>query len=490
MEPERRIEKWLRAFAKKRREQAGGPMELHPAARQRLQREIARRAEENNRAGFFSTFLSSLRLRVAFAVCFIALAVGAWFLIPGLNHQEPASLSMNKPEIPELRDEAATKTTPPSVAPPLADKNKKLAELKPRPVPTAPQPAAAPPVVTAAREAAPPNEFTKQTDRPQTAPAGKEVAVTTAAASTPVAPPPATNTLYAFKNETAADSVAAAGALNKDADGSLRTVAIPPASNFGVNTSTFADNQKAVRSDVTLQGSAVPSSNTALYDAEKTVLATTTPTASQAFNRLEATARRRIAGAAGTPAPVLVSFRVEQTGNDLKIVDADGSVYTGSVQIARQETRSTDSLYVAPKNEPATAQAGNRAAQAPAQQNYFFRVAGTNRNLNQNIVFSGNFVPLTNSQLAGNALTTRSYNGVAGAAGRGASGGGGGGGAGGPVGFGGSPAGGFGGGAPAGFNGSSTTASPLETPLSNSGINGTITIGDQKAIDIIATPAH
>ena len=43
MEPERNIEKILRSFAKKRREQAGPPLELHSAKRRQLQEEVARR---------------------------------------------------------------------------------------------------------------------------------------------------------------------------------------------------------------------------------------------------------------------------------------------------------------------------------------------------------------------------------------------------------------------------------------------------------------
>ena len=46
MEPERKIEKVLRAFAKKRRNAAGVPLELHPAARRMLQAEVARRAKD------------------------------------------------------------------------------------------------------------------------------------------------------------------------------------------------------------------------------------------------------------------------------------------------------------------------------------------------------------------------------------------------------------------------------------------------------------
>ncbi len=42
MEPERKIEKWLRACAKKRRDAAGEPLKMHPATRRILQNEVAR----------------------------------------------------------------------------------------------------------------------------------------------------------------------------------------------------------------------------------------------------------------------------------------------------------------------------------------------------------------------------------------------------------------------------------------------------------------
>ena len=42
MEEERKIEKLLRAYAKKRRADAGDPLKLHPAPRRQLQDEVAR----------------------------------------------------------------------------------------------------------------------------------------------------------------------------------------------------------------------------------------------------------------------------------------------------------------------------------------------------------------------------------------------------------------------------------------------------------------
>ena len=163
------------------------------------------------------------------------------------------------------------------------------------------------------------------------------------------------------------------------------------------------------------------------------------------------------AGATATPAPVLSSFRVEQSGNNLKVVDGDGSVYTGSIQIARQEPPA-DHTFAAAKNGLVSAARAAKPSAAPAPQSYFFRVAGTNRNLNENVIFSGNFVPFTNNQLTAGA---RGFGGVGG---------------------------GFGGGGGAG--GDQAAGQPVQAALSNSQINGNVVIGDQKAVDVIATPAR
>ena len=42
-EPENKIEELLKAYAKKRQEEAGAPFEMHPATRKLLQGEVARR---------------------------------------------------------------------------------------------------------------------------------------------------------------------------------------------------------------------------------------------------------------------------------------------------------------------------------------------------------------------------------------------------------------------------------------------------------------
>jgi hypothetical protein len=69
------------------------------------------------------------------------------------------------------------------------------------------------------------------------------------------------------------------------------------------------------------------------------------------------------------------------------VVDQDGSVYSGYVQL-------TNALPAAPtvaNQNPALAAANaDQKAAPPPAQNYYFIVSGTNRSLNQNVLFTGN----------------------------------------------------------------------------------------------------
>jgi hypothetical protein len=449
MEPERRIEKWLRAFAKKRREQAGDSMELRPATRQRLQREIARRAEEKNRSWFAGLFFG-LRPALAFAVCFIALAVIGWILLPNFNRPQPASLSMAKLSEPKTTPaETAPAPTPPpaSVAAPVVVQEKKALADKQMETPTAATPA--PPVIVAAnREPIVAPESGKEVDRAAITFANNNSSLATKTDSLLSA----TNAMYAFKNENTSDSLAVGGELNNKDATSVLPALKPQSTALTGSAQTLAANDEA-RQKTVAQSASVPSgaATAAFFDNTKNTLAATPPPASQFFNRLETPATRRaLAGAPSPPTAVLVSFRVEQNGNDMKVVDADGSIYLGSVQFAQQTNAVTAAN--APKNAPSTVTITDSHALLPATQNYSFRVAGTNQNLKQNVIFSGNFVPLTNSQfgLRGN---------------------------------------GFGGGGGAGGGRRPANPTPAGTLLSNSRITGTAVIGNQKAIEVNATPA-
>lgn len=136
---------------------------------------------------------------------------------------------------------------------------------------------------------------------------------------------------------------------------------------------------------------------------------------SQRFYRVRVApaARQRAfgGGGAGSAAPLLGSFQVEQNGKQLRVVDTDGSVYTGTWRVV-------PTINAPPAAAPAGVRKGpvtpNAALQTqPVRKsagNYFFRVAGTNRNLRQEIVFSGNFMPLTNAPTADAFKTTGTGN--------------------------------------------------------------------------------
>src|SRR5436309_3974686 len=117
-EPERPIEKSLRACAQKRRADAGAPLELHPATRRLLQGEVARqfaKGQPERRA--FSELLARLWPRFAWGLVVLAgLAVAFSLMVPGGNKaKEEFALAKNndRPAPP-----TANQTGPlPAVAP-------------------------------------------------------------------------------------------------------------------------------------------------------------------------------------------------------------------------------------------------------------------------------------------------------------------------------------------------------------------------------------
>src|SRR5882672_320178 len=87
MEPERPVEKMLRDYAKKRREEAGAPLELHAATRRLLQGEVARRRAKNQgQPQSFAKLLLAAWPRIAAAIGLFAVlvfVVSVW--LPGRN---------------------------------------------------------------------------------------------------------------------------------------------------------------------------------------------------------------------------------------------------------------------------------------------------------------------------------------------------------------------------------------------------------------------
>ena len=126
------------------------------------------------------------------------------------------------------------------------------------------------------------------------------------------------------------------------------------------------------------------------------------PTISQRFTQIQQPTKAKTAKLETVPASpgVLAAFQVEQVGDELRIIDGDGSIYTGRL-VAPDALRSR---YADSKDSPASAARVNSnertfqtsAGLVSALQNYSFRVAGTNRSMNQNLIFSGNLAAANN----------------------------------------------------------------------------------------------
>ena len=361
MEPERPIEKRLRAFAKKRRANAGAPLEPHPATRRMLQSEVARQfarpaANEARLAQVPATWW----LRFAWTVpALIVLGLGAWSLVPTHNKSKPpiglaenaptaSSASFDKFDQPALAYNDISRVEAGSES--LGYDTEKLDFKKDRELEVAPAI----------------SEAETQTRREMTS---------TLVADTSAPEPGSSGGGQVTRKHTnaftATGSLAAAlptspadGAANKLADGfNRRTYNGAVSGNAGMLRQNFVQ--------------------------------------ANAHGQFKAAAKPAEAN------QVLAAFQVEQSGNQLRVIDNDGSTYTGGVELAADEPVANPA---AGQKEKAMLKAEGQvttrtiavisASNTQAAQNYFFRVAGTNRTLNQQVVFSGNFLEATNAPVA------------------------------------------------------------------------------------------
>jgi hypothetical protein len=92
-------------------------------------------------------------------------------------------------------------------------------------------------------------------------------------------------------------------------------------------------------------------------------------------------------------ANVLNTFQVEQQGSDIRVLDADGSTYTGKVeQLAKSaegESRITARRAMAKQTRRQDAQAAGETESAAPQS--YFRATGYNVSLKKTLVFEGNY---------------------------------------------------------------------------------------------------
>lgn len=414
MNEERPIEKLLRRYARKRRDESGPPPELHPATRRLLQGEVARRFPQTRpaqRAGFWAL----LRARWIYAAaCVAVVGVGAVLLLPSLRDEKSAP--------PLAGQEAAmtlAKATTSSDEKLKDDALKRLSSDKLEVAANAPAPDAAPAVsrdavttLAATPRAEPTTQLnfddgaarrfaeTSATDRASVAQtadqfkSAREVrAIAPAQAEADRLSKTQPEQPARLASSTLAESKPAptglAGALGVPAAGKDIAVAesrptSPPAARA---PSSAVSNEVRSRKNSLARGGGLEREDRA--------------TVSQAFANLALTAPDDQKQKAAPPAPVLVNFRVEQTGDQVRVIDGDGSTYIGlsptvvtNSGLPADAKKDAASFSQSSRSQPASYYRQAGETQATAQ--YLYRVEGTNRTLKQPVSFSWNFVAPTN----------------------------------------------------------------------------------------------
>jgi hypothetical protein len=396
-EPEREIEKQLKAYAERRREQAGAPQELHPATRKMLQGEVARTHFARGMGSKQPRSLWNWRTQWAVglaAVCVIALGM---LILPSVfktGNGETGKMQFAKnDEVSQIatrkKEEEASKSldtlaaaAPPSVAP------------APMPAESLADDAKAPPP---ANRAASPQPTAKDASASQLALNENAVKQKREAG----APSPASGTVVT----DATLPVVRAPALSVVVTNRL-TVAPQQADSFALDKSTSA------RRDLN-----APDTNA-------------TPIVAQQYARDD----EKVVGtglAMKPAAAVLNSFRIEQSGDRLRIIDGDGSVYSGFLETPASasgrlagaaalsssakavEMEKAPKLVTTDRAQPAAPPTNYGAEFKQTTNLYFFRVNGTNLTLGKSVVFTGNLIatnvlPATNAPTASGGSATAS----------------------------------------------------------------------------------
>ncbi len=440
IEPERPVEKLLRAYARKRRDAAGAPLGLHPATRRMLQSEVAQKLAPAQREPAGSFWRLRARFWPGFAwglAAVFVVALSATLLKPTWHQGggKERMLAQNQP---------SGGTAPPATAP------QPFAPAPGRPENRAQQLVAAdaakalterdkPVLDREARQAG--------VKKDQDVASGRTMLGQELAGLTPSAQTKEKAAESASAGETPASRLALAQNEAVGQGSGAAPVPTPAPAAFAVpargaaagnlawsagQTATTGDSLKLSMSDqgaVALKAAAnalalAPPSGTTVSNLEfqlsslksqvaggpsrvPSLVAPTTNSVVQRFARAEAVSavQARLADKVAPAGAVLVSFQVEQTGRELRIVDNDGSVYAGYVQAepalsrlraVKDEPTSAARALTAPETKLEEHLAPVDAGNQP-MQSYLFSVVGTNRTLNEKVVFTGSLLAPTNA---------------------------------------------------------------------------------------------
>ncbi|MDB6018794.1 MAG: hypothetical protein JWR19_3283 [Pedosphaera sp.] len=492
-EPERDIEKTLKAYAEKRREQAGAPLSLHPATRGLLQREVARLAPKSaNQPGFWPSLLAMLRRRVVFVSIFILLAgLCALLFAPPLSRKRNETNFAKNASVPQdilseshlSRDRSRdfNPNPPPSQNVDSANRSDKQLQASDdrkkesgtfaadRELAYTTNGATLDDAIADGLAARKDAVISQAQPAPSAAPIGATAQSTTASARRDISPP-ATPPVRSG-GQTFAPAARAQGPVAHGSGIEFMTAA----GKLGAGQKNLSNSEWgiAARTRIELPSSTLSPAKPSAGETAPTFALTdaTLPTGSstQLFARLQpqpAVSGGLMLNQDKSSPGILQSFRVEQMGDQVRIVDADGSVYLGFVQkdastSGREQTKNifqqNGIVNVGALKAKVTDNFKNQdLSNPPAQptQTYFFRVTGINRTLNEPVLFKGTLALAGKAELGLNSTSN----------------------------FGG------GGGGSGGANPSIAPANPVALSLSQARIQGRALIGGTNEFEIIAAP--
>jgi hypothetical protein len=476
MEPERKIEKLLRAYAKKRRAGVGDPLKLHPAARHLLQGEVARRAkpdEEEPSVTLWELFRQRWALLAGFA---LVIFFGAALFLPALssskkkaqavtamnnlreigvaaqlavgdnNGKLPASLDALTNELGSEKILNDPETGKPFIYVASGEKLDGLSSNSILAYSSADKKGHAVLFADGRVEVVNSSKFSELTNRGLT-----ELALAKDSARRQLMETPAAITV-ASGIDAAAPPVPSQTKPGADrSDAKLADLGNSAPSVGELAASAPAAGAPTADRLATAHGAA------GNYSTTQTKSVQFGSTAGQNFDSSAQNSFKNTIAPAKAAA-VLANFQVQQNGSAIRVVDADGSVYDGALQPESEAVQSAPaSATTTPASTPAESD-GQKAVttrdKPQLAQNYFFRVAGTNLTLKQNVVFAGNL--LANSGATANGQQANNRNGN------------------------------FGGGG--GVGGQLQSALTNQLPWSNSRIAGTAVVSDTNSIEINAVP--
>jgi hypothetical protein len=398
------MDELLKASARKRREKAGAPFELHPLARKMLQSEVARLTPKNSPARHWNLqSLWKLWPRLALVgACAAVLVLAAVISIQMPPDNGSRQTAVSKPELKvekvvTLNEQAASEQKRRNIEIRKGAGVNRVsgtegtlpADLK-RELPAARAPVAVPESFRAA------DGDRSGDDKLPAATAGGGLAGAGNGVASPVPIP--------------------SGVVTETDRSAIQEELIRPATR----TLSLAARSEA-RNPAQTGPPALPSS--ALQSAEANYYFSNNNPSRQRYLRVLASDKARARFTTPFQA-ILSSFEVEQTGAALRVIDADGSVYEGNFVAAgatpeskgginsgiREQSKSGSGDQKTVKKESVsqnralkenTVLLRKSADESTNWQNVAFRAVGTNRSLNKMVVFNGNF--LLNSAAASNS---------------------------------------------------------------------------------------